>query len=171
MTKFADMQLTLTSLRAPSPVRTILIVCAGDTIVAVDFTQERLSRLLRNRFGTVELRPARLYEAEFQAYLEGSLEALEPLPTDAGGTEFQQQVWRALRQIPLGQTRTYTQIAESIGKPRAVRAVGLANALNPISLVVPCHRVVGSSGALTGYAGGLELKGWLLRHESAGRSR
>lgn len=163
-------QLNLTSFEAPAPVGTVLIACAEETIVALDFTPERLARLLGKRFGAFEFVESRLYAAEVQAYLNGSLTALESLPIEAGGTDFQRAVWQSLREIPVGETRTYTQVAERIGRPRAVRAVGLANALNPISLIVPCHRVLGSSGSLTGYAGGLELKDWLLSHESGRRS-
>lgn len=88
------------------------------------------------------------------------------LPLSPAGTEFQQRVWQALREVPYGETRTYRWIAETIGQPTAVRAVGLANSRNPLSIVVPCHRVVGASGALTGYAGGVERKRFLLDHES-----
>jgi methylated-DNA-[protein]-cysteine S-methyltransferase len=90
------------------------------------------------------------------------------LALDASGTPFQQQVWAALRTIPYGETRSYSQIAEQIGRPRAVRAVGAANGRNPISIVTPCHRVIGAGGALTGFAGGLEVKARLLEFE-AGR--
>ena len=89
------------------------------------------------------------------------------LPLAASGTAFQQQVWRSLADIPYGETRTYAQIAASIGRPSAVRAVGAANGRNPLSIVVPCHRVLGASGALTGYAGGLSNKTTLLRLEGA----
>ena len=85
------------------------------------------------------------------------------------GTEFQHAVWGALLKIPFGETRTYADIARSIGRPSAVRAVGAANAQNPISILVPCHRVIGGSGALTGYAGGVETKRWLLSHEGSPR--
>ncbi len=81
------------------------------------------------------------------------------------GTPFQREVWTALTKIPFGETRSYSEIALAIGRPRAARAVGAANALNPISVVVPCHRVIGRGGDLTGYAGGLDRKQWLLRHE------
>ncbi len=89
----------------------------------------------------------------------------------AGGTEFQRRVWSALRGIPRGQTWTYGQLAESLGEAKAVRAVGAAVGRNPVSIFIPCHRVIGSSGSLTGYAGGLERKRWLLRHEGAGITR
>lgn len=88
------------------------------------------------------------------------------LPLDPVGTPFQLRVWEALRDIPYGETRTYGWIAAAIGQPTAVRAVGLANSRNPISIIVPCHRVVGASGALTGYAGGVACKRTLLDHES-----
>lgn len=81
------------------------------------------------------------------------------------GTDFQRRIWQALRNIPSGQTQTYAEIAEAIGNPKAVRAVGAAIGRNPISIIVPCHRVVGSSGSLTGFAGGVERKRWLLQHE------
>lgn len=92
-------------------------------------------------------------------------------PELRGGTPFQLAVWAALLTIPFGETRSYAQIAQQIGNPSAVRAVGAANGLNPISILVPCHRVVGKSGKLTGYAGGLENKEWLLGHEAPQQSR
>ncbi len=85
---------------------------------------------------------------------------------DAGGTAFQRRVWGALREIPPGRTRSYGQLAAAAGRPRAARAAGAANGANPVSLVVPCHRVVGADGRLTGYGGGLERKRWLLAHEA-----
>lgn len=89
------------------------------------------------------------------------------VPFAAKGTAFQQQVWHALSEIPFGVTCSYADIARRIGNPAGVRAVGLANGRNPISIIVPCHRVIGASGALTGYGGGLERKRWLLQHEGA----
>lgn len=88
------------------------------------------------------------------------------LPLDPPGTGFQRRVWGLLAEIPYGQTRSYGELAAELGQPAAARAVGLANGRNPISIVVPCHRVVGRSGALTGYAGGLSAKRWLLNHEA-----
>lgn len=87
------------------------------------------------------------------------------LPLSSEGTEFQGRVWKALKEIPFGQTKSYGQIAKAIKKPKASRAVGLANSKNPICIIVPCHRVIGASGKLTGYAGGLKAKKWLLEHE------
>jgi O-6-methylguanine DNA methyltransferase len=101
------------------------------------------------------------------AYFAGTVTALDGLPVARIGSEFQRRVWAALRQIPAGETRSYGQLAAAIGQPTASRAIGLANGANPIGIVVPCHRVIGSGGALTGYAGGVERKAWLLRHEGA----
>ena len=101
------------------------------------------------------------------AYFAGDLRALDQIPCRTGGTAFQRKVWSALRRIPPGRTVSYGALAQEIGLPRAVRAVGAANGANPISVVVPCHRVIGSDGTLTGYGGGLPRKQWLLRHEGA----
>lgn len=98
-------------------------------------------------------------------YFAGELRAIEGLPLVMEGTDFQRSVWRALQEIPCGETRSYGDIARRIGNPTAVRAVGLANGKNPIGIVVPCHRVIGQNGTLTGYGGGIERKRWLLAHE------
>lgn len=100
-------------------------------------------------------------------YFTGDLSAIDTLPVQTTGTPFQQQVWGALREIPCGTTISYAALAARIGRPNAVRAVGLANGSNPVGVVVPCHRVIGSDGSLTGYGGGIERKRWLLRHEHA----
>jgi methylated-DNA-[protein]-cysteine S-methyltransferase len=107
----------------------------------------------------------RLAGAELAAYFAGKLTRFE-VPLDAVGTEFQRAVWRALLEIPFGETRSYADIAVRIGRPAAVRAVGAANGRNPIAIVIPCHRVIGSDGSLTGYGGGEPRKRWLLSHES-----
>jgi methylated-DNA-[protein]-cysteine S-methyltransferase len=99
------------------------------------------------------------------AYMEGEIAAIAGLRVAFAGTPFQHSVWSALRTIPAGQTRSYGSLARAIGRPRAMRAVGLANGKNPIAIVVPCHRVIGSDGSLTGFGGGLERKRWLLEHE------
>jgi len=103
--------------------------------------------------------------AELHAYFDGSRHVFE-LPLAPRGSPFQLEVWAALARIPFGETRSYAELARAIERPRAVRAVGAANARNPLSLIVPCHRVIGSDGSLTGYAGGVERKRWLLAHES-----
>ncbi len=101
------------------------------------------------------------------AYFAGDVGALDSLCVATGGTDFQRSVWAALRSIPTGETISYGELARRIGNPKAVRAVGLANGANPIGIVVPCHRVIGSDGGLGGYGGGVERKAWLLKHEGA----
>ena len=105
--------------------------------------------------------------AALDAYFAGDLNALDAVPIETGGSEFQRSVWAALRAIPAGTTTGYGRLAAQLGKPGAARAVGLANGSNPIGIVVPCHRVIGADGTLTGYAGGVARKEWLLRHEGA----
>ena len=100
-------------------------------------------------------------------YFDGDLHAIDALQVELSGTVFQRQVWAALRGIACGQTISYGELARRIGNPKAVRAVGLANGSNPVSIVVPCHRVIGANGTLTGYGGGLGRKRWLLSHEHA----
>jgi methylated-DNA-[protein]-cysteine S-methyltransferase len=100
-------------------------------------------------------------------YFEGELTAIDVLPVRTGGTDFQREVWHALRKIPCGTAISYAKLAEQIGRPAAVRAVGLANRSNPVGVVVPCHRVIGADGSLTGYGGGIERKSWLLEHEGS----
>jgi methylated-DNA-[protein]-cysteine S-methyltransferase len=106
--------------------------------------------------------------AQLGEYFAGTRQAFD-VPLAPPGTAFQAQVWRALRKIPFGDTRSYGQLARAIRRPSASRAVGAANGSNPISIIVPCHRVIGASGALTGYGGGLEMKRWLLAHEAGRR--
>lgn len=129
---------------------------------------QRLARALRlhHRDRPVETGAASPAVREgLAAYFAGELAALRTVPRTIGGTAFQRQVWNALVEIPLGEATSYARLAERIGRPSAVRAVGLANGANPIAVVVPCHRVIGTGGALTGYGGGIERKRWLLAHE------
>jgi methylated-DNA-[protein]-cysteine S-methyltransferase len=133
---------------------------------------ERMHRALRLHYGKdgFVLETARDpggFTSALRAYFAGDLAAIDRLPTATGGTPFQRLVWRALRDIPCGTTLSYSEVARRIGRAEAVRAVGLANGANPISIVVPCHRVIGAGGALTGYGGGIERKRWLLAHEGA----
>ncbi len=158
----------------PSPLGTILLAVDPATrrVCALDFAdcRERMLGLLEARYRDVDLIPtsdAGGYGAPIRAYLAGDLTALDDIPTDTGGTRFQQKVWQALRRIPAGETRSYSDIARAVSRPRAVRAVGTTNGRNPVALIVPCHRVIGADGSLSGYAGGLERKRWLLRHEAA----
>lgn len=159
--------------RLPSPVGEILLVTDQTGIVrALDFHDyvPRLMRLLRLRYDALLLEAGAApsdVRVALVDYFDGRLDILSTIPWETGGTAFQRAVWRALANIPPGATSTYSALATRIGKPAAVRAVGAANGANPIAILVPCHRLVGASGALTGYAGGLERKAWLLRHEGA----
>ncbi|WP_417231722.1 methylated-DNA--[protein]-cysteine S-methyltransferase [Brevundimonas sp.] len=165
-------QLTLD--RISTPVGELLLVTDGDGVVrALDFDdyEDRLMRLLTRHYGPVVLTPGRApaaVRAAIDAYFAGDRSALDGIPVRTGGTEFQRQVWAALREIPAGETRSYGQLAAAIDRPKAVRAVGLANGANPVGIIVPCHRVIGANGTLTGYAGGVERKKWLLEHEARG---
>ena len=160
--------------RYASPVGEIILVTDTDGALRVlDFHdhEPRMQRLLARQYGAVELldgpAPAPIREA-LDRYFAGDLTAIDSVETRTGGTDFQRTVWKALRDIPAGHTWSYGQLAERIGKARAERAGGLANGANPIGLVVPCHRVIGANGSLTGYGGGLERKRWLLDHERGG---
>ncbi|MBX3370680.1 MAG: methylated-DNA--[protein]-cysteine S-methyltransferase [Nitrospira sp.] len=141
----------------------------------VDF-EDRMRKLLTRHYGSqgVRLTPAvnsTCHEAALSAYFEGNLHAIDALFTATAGTPFQKRVWNALREIPAGETVSYGDLASRIGQPTAVRAVGLANGANPVSIVVPCHRVIGADGSLTGYGGGLNRKRWLLNHEKEAIAR
>lgn len=163
------MQLTLSHYTAPMA-GLLLVTDSDGRLRALDFIdfEERMRRLLARHYGVVSLvegpAPAAI-TAALDAYFAGDLAALDAVPVATGGTEFQKKVWVALRAIPAGETRGYGALAAALGRPGAARAVGLANGLNPVGIVVPCHRVIGASGALTGYAGGVERKRWLLAHE------
>jgi O-6-methylguanine DNA methyltransferase len=111
------------------------------------------------------VKPLRQASEQLERYFAGECEQFT-CPLDLHGTPFQLQVWNALTRIPYGETRTYTDIAREIGHPSAVRAVGAANGANPVAIIVPCHRVIGSNGSLTGYGGGLPTKAWLLALEA-----
>ncbi len=156
----------------PSPVGQLLLVLDGPALVALDFEgfEARMMRLLKRRFPRAALTPGSVPKAVAEAlaaYFRGDHAAVDGLEVRMGGTPFQQRVWAALREIPAGQTRGYGDLAAALGRPSASRAVGLANGSNPVAIVVPCHRVIGANGALTGYAGGLPRKSFLLRHEGA----
>jgi methylated-DNA-[protein]-cysteine S-methyltransferase len=166
---------TLTLDRVVTPVGEVLLVTDTDGAVrALDFAgyEARMHRLLARHCGgapaLVEGRAPAAVRRAVEAYFAGDLAALDELPVKTAGTAFQRSVWAALRAIPAGETRSYGQLAAAVGSPKAVRAAGLANGQNPIAVIVPCHRVIGANGTLTGYAGGLERKRWLLAHEGAG---
>ena len=134
-----------------------------------DDPTHRWEAALRQRYGNVVLvEKARLFghAKALEDYFDGDVFAIDKIAVALAGTPFQLKVWTALRRIAGGTTTSYAALARTIGKPSAIRAAGLANGQNPISLVVPCHRVVGSNGSLTGYGGGLPRKRWLLEHEA-----
>lgn len=157
----------------PTPLGELAVVADTDGMARATFwpdREDRLKRSLEIHYGTdgFTLTPARDpggLSTALTAYFAGDLRAIDGLPVATGGTDFQRSVWAALRGIPCGTTVSYAEIARRIGRPSAVRAVGLANGANPVGVVVPCHRVIGASGALTGYGGGMDRKRWLLAHE------
>ena len=155
-----------------SPIGTLALVASPVGLCAVGFDSDwtRVRRQLERRFGPVGLEakadPAGAVSA-LRRYFEGDVRAIEAIPVDTGGTPFQKEVWTTLRRIPVGRTWSYADMAVAIGRPAATRAVGAANGANPVGVVLPCHRVIGSNGNLTGYGGGLPRKVWLLRHEGA----
>jgi methylated-DNA-[protein]-cysteine S-methyltransferase len=157
----------------PSPIGTILMACDDrGALCALDYGdyESRMFDLLKRRYGEVKLtrRPdPNGCRSRMAAYFAGNFAALDGITVNGGGSPFQQKVWKALRSIPPGKTESYGRIAARIESPSAARAVGLANSRNPIAIVVPCHRVIGANCTLTGYAGGLERKRWLLAHEGA----
>jgi methylated-DNA-[protein]-cysteine S-methyltransferase len=159
--------------RVPSPIGDVLIATdAEDRLRVLDFAdyEARMHKLLGRQYaaGTIRLEaghaPAPIRQA-ISAYFAGELAALDAIPVRSGGTAFQREVWAALRAIPVGATLSYGALAQQIGRPAAVRAVGLANGANPIGIVVPCHRVIGANASMTGYGGGVHRKRWLLAHE------
>ncbi|MGK5067738.1 methylated-DNA--[protein]-cysteine S-methyltransferase [Janthinobacterium sp. RT4P48] len=149
----------------PSPVGELTLVARGEALAAILWENDKPSRV---RLGTMRVddSSAVLQETarQLRAYFAGTLQRFD-VPLDFAGTVFQQEVWRALLTIPYGQTRSYGEIARQIGRPAAVRAVGAANGKNPISIIAPCHRVIGATGELTGFAGGLHAKETLLALE------
>jgi methylated-DNA-[protein]-cysteine S-methyltransferase len=159
--------------RVESPLGPILLVAEGDGLRALEFgdDEDRLLRDVRRQEGAAvgfahTDDPAGL-SSRLRAYFAGDVEVFDDVPVRAGGTPFQRVVWAALREIPPGRTTSYGQLAAWLGRPGASRAVGLANGSNPVAIAVPCHRVIGADGTLTGYGGGLERKRWLLEHERA----
>jgi methylated-DNA-[protein]-cysteine S-methyltransferase len=159
--------------RLPTPIGTALIVTDEAGLVRgfnwTDY-EPHMRTWLGRRYAGVNLaegRSAPAVRGAFEAYFAGEARALEPLAWRARGTAFQLQVWEALCTIAAGETLSYAGLATRIGRPTAVRAVGLANGSNPVAVIVPCHRVIGSDGSLTGYGGGLPRKKWLLEHEGA----
>lgn len=151
----------------------LLVTDATGTLRTLDFRdyEPRMRRLLRLQYGRdiplEEGAAPKPVQRAMTAYFDGDIGALDGIACEMAGTPFQRSVWKALRDIPAGRTTSYGALARRIGKPAAMRAVGAANGANPIAIVVPCHRVIGTDGSLTGYGGGLERKRWLLKHEGA----
>ena len=156
----------------PSAVGPIVFAARNARLVSLDFgdCRGRMLAGLAARYGPARLEPARDpfgVSRRIRAYLAGELGALDDILVEPSGTPFQREVWTALRGVPAGTTVTYAQVARAVGRPAATRAVGAANGRNPVSIVIPCHRMIGSNGSLTGYGGGLHRKRWLLQHEGA----
>jgi len=154
----------------PSPLGLLSVVTDGRALRAIEFDgyPGRLAHFLRIHCGEHVLHAGSAGEAGalLRAYLDGDLSAIDTLPVLTAGTPFQRRVWEALRRIPAGTTISYGELAKRIDAPTASRAVGMANGANPIPIVVPCHRVIGANGKLTGFGGGMERKHWLLAHEA-----
>lgn len=148
-----------------TPVGQLTLVASENGLAAVLWENDRPGRVLLNPLREATHHPIlKQTHTQLQEYFAGGRTQFS-IPLDFVGTAFQQSVWQALLTIPFGQTRSYQQIAQQIGNPAAVRAVGAANGRNPISIIAPCHRVIGTNGKLTGFAGGLEAKATLLRLE------
>ena len=161
--------------RLATPIGELLIVAdRAGKLRTIDWTdhEARMRQLLDRYYGKGRYTLDQAHDPGgltrvLRAYFKGDIEAIDRLPVETAGTPFQTSIWRALRKIRRGTTISYAELARRVGRPRAVRAAGLANGRNPISIVVPCHRVIGSNGSLTGYGGGLPRKKWLLEHEGA----
>jgi methylated-DNA-[protein]-cysteine S-methyltransferase len=155
-----------------SPIGALILASVGGKLVHLDFegNEKRLRTIQNRRLKGIDWRQNGAMAAPIilwlDAYFSGEMQALPMTDVKLRGTDFQQQVWRALLAIPCGECRSYSGLAADLGHPGAARAVARANALNPIAIIVPCHRVIGSDGKLTGYAGGLDRKRWLLDHEA-----
>jgi methylated-DNA-[protein]-cysteine S-methyltransferase len=152
----------------------IVLVDGDDKLRVLDWSdyESRMTLLLDRQYGKGKYAIAKGRDpggvsAALKRYFKGDLAAIDDIEVATAGTEFQRAVWTSLRKIGCGTTTSYAELAKRIGKPKAIRAAGLANGQNPISIVVPCHRVIGSNGSLTGYGGGLHRKEWLLKHEGA----
>lgn len=170
MTKTLSLQLE----QVPTPLGQLLVIYDDQYVVrAIDWIdyEDRMHTLLRRQYKKTSIQlsttsRSSAVSTHIHDYFDGDFSSLQRIPTAVGGTEFQREVWSALQHIEPGQSLSYGELALAIHRPTAVRAVGLANGANPISLVIPCHRVIGQTRKLTGYAGGLHRKKWLLQHEN-----
>nr|WP_245432322.1 methylated-DNA--[protein]-cysteine S-methyltransferase [Mesorhizobium loti] len=174
MTRKGDRQIGLVSGTVASPIGPLVAIeDETDALFMVEFADcaGRMDRWLRHRLasGRYQLRAGAVSAKSrqaFAAYFDGEVGFLRTLPVGLDGTAFQNEMWTALREVAPGETLAYGAFAERLGRPKAARAIGHANGSNPLSVVVPCHRLVGANGALTNYGGGLERKRWLLDHEA-----
>jgi len=165
---------TLIEDRHASPLGELVMLTDAGRLVYLDFADNaaRRDKLLSARYREFEAQPGppmRELRARLDDYFDGEWLAFHDLDFDPGGSEFQRAVWRGLGKIPCGSVATYKQVGRVIGRPKAARAIGAANARNPIAIVIPCHRVIGVDRRLRGYAGGIERQAWLLEHEAAGQ--
>lgn len=151
----------------PSPIGPITLVVTDSGALAALYTDQQKYFPDDSALGEPDDAVAQDAVSQLAEYFDGARTSFD-LELDPRGTDFQRRVWAALTEIPYGTTETYGHLAERIGSPRGTRAVGAATGRNPLSIVVPCHRLVGASGGLTGYAGGLDRKRWLLEHEAGG---
>ena len=158
--------------RIQTPIGEMVLVARDGVLLLLEFVDkgDRLAREIKARFGDIEMQtaanPFGLSDI-IHDYFAGNITAIDNLHTDGGGTDFEKNVWAELRRIPSGSTMSYGSIARKLGDIQLSRAVGTANGKNPIAIVVPCHRVIGADGSMTGYGGGITRKEWLLRHEGA----
>lgn len=165
--------------RIDTPIGKLLLLAdRSGRLRALDWAdyEDRMMRLLRLHYGKngytlVPINDPRGLRDKMERYFAGDVHAIDDIEVETAGTPFQRRVWKELRNIPSGAPISYGKLAEQIERPSAVRAVGLANGSNPIGIVVPCHRVIGANGSLTGYGGGLDRKRWLLDHERRNTSR
>jgi methylated-DNA-[protein]-cysteine S-methyltransferase len=159
----------LSKIQMSSPAGEIVAVARGAKLACLVFSNHWSNEkaVLERRFGALafEAKFPRHLESSLAAYFEGDLAAIDDLEVDVGGTPFQLRVWKALRTIPAGETISYRELARRAGAPEAMRAAGNANGRNPVSIVIPCHRVIHADGTIGGYGGGLPRKRWLLDHE------
>jgi methylated-DNA-[protein]-cysteine S-methyltransferase len=158
--------------RVETPIGAMRMMAREGVLLLLEFedTGERIARQMAARFPEAQILERDDpfdFVSRLSAYFAGDFHSLDDIISDGGGTAFETAVWRLLRTIPVGETWSYGQLAAALGSPGASRAVGRANALNPIAIVVPCHRVIGADGTMTGYGGGLARKEWLLAHERA----
>ena len=167
--------MTLETCEVKTPLGALTLFADGSHLVGVEFGDKskgkaRLRRTLERAYGDFDVKrvkdPAGA-ATRLRRYFAGDAKALDDQPVRGHGTPFQQAVWKALRAIPAGTTRSYGELAKTIGRPSSVRAVGAANGANPVAIFVPCHRIVASDGSAHGYGGGIARKEWLLEHEGA----